>query len=413
MKFANKTGVGCTRPRLLVLASTYPRWPGDPEPGFVHELSKRMVEWFDVIVVCPHTIGAKRREFMDGVQVERYRYAPASLESLVNNGGITTNLVRYPWKWLLVPTFLLGLAWATARLMHRSRVDIIHAHWLIPQGCVAAFAALLRRRHHFVVTSHGADLFALRAPIFQILKRFVVRRASAITVVSEAMKNELVAIGADVGRVTVQPMGVDLADRFTPVFGGLHRATDEILFVGRLVEKKGLRDLVSAMPAILEQRPAAVLTIVGFGPELATVKALATDLGLSDHVHFLGPRSQADLPALYRRAAVFVAPFTEAATGDREGLGLVLVEALGCGCPVVTTYTPAVREVFGGWPEYVADPGSPSSLAAQVVRVLNGQSAARAWVERQLPSLRDRFEHSRVAAGYADLLQAAIVDSPR
>ena len=107
------------RRRLLVLTSTYPRWPNDREPGFVHELCKRLTGDFDVTVLSPHASGAMVEEIMDGVSVRRYRYAPASWETLVNNGGIVTNLKRQPWKWLLVPGFLLVQAWAVWRLIRR------------------------------------------------------------------------------------------------------------------------------------------------------------------------------------------------------------------------------------------------------------------------------------------------------
>src|ERR1700761_7916542 len=96
------------RPRLLVLTSTYPRWAGDPEPGFVHELSRRLAETFDVRVIGPHAAGALAWERLDGVDIHRYRYAPVAMETLVNHGGILTNLKRSIWKWLLVPTFLAG-----------------------------------------------------------------------------------------------------------------------------------------------------------------------------------------------------------------------------------------------------------------------------------------------------------------
>ena len=120
------SGIGSSRlPVLLVLASTYPRWPADPEPGFVHELSRRLTERYRVIVLCPHASGAKPRETMDGVEVVRYRYAPERWETLVNDGGIVTNLKRARWKLLLVPGFVLGQAWVAWRLMRRERVDAV------------------------------------------------------------------------------------------------------------------------------------------------------------------------------------------------------------------------------------------------------------------------------------------------
>ena len=152
-----------SRPRLLVLTSTYPRWRNETEPGFVHELSRRLTDQFDVRVVGPHAPGALRHENMDGVEIRRFRYAPVRLQTLVNDGGIVTNLKRQPWKWLLVPSFILGLFWSTWREIRRWRPDVVHAHWLIPQGLVMALlSALSSRTPPYVVTSHGADLFALR-----------------------------------------------------------------------------------------------------------------------------------------------------------------------------------------------------------------------------------------------------------
>jgi len=395
------------RPSVLVLASTYPRWLGDPEPGFVHELAKRMVSDFNVAVLCPHAPGASGSQLMDGVRVVRYRYAPQRLETLVNDGGIVTNLRRQPWKWLLVPGFVLSLFWHTLKLTRQNKVSVIHAHWLIPQGLIVALARMILPKSvpQYVVTSHGADLFALRGFGVRLLKKFVVRKAHSVTVVSESMRDELMRVCAVTSEVLVRPMGVDLKHSFSPV-PSAPRSQHEILFVGRLVEKKGLRDLIDALPTVLEQYPRARLTIAGFGPELHERKRQVEQLGISSNVKFIGAVTQSDLPALYRRAALFVAPFVQARSGDREGLGLVMVEALGCGCPVVTTRTPSVREVFSGWPRFLAEPGSPSSLATQIAMVFADPAAARAWAAEERVKVQTKFDYDGVAAAYVALLKA-------
>ena len=384
----------------------------------MHELAKRLTDDFEVIVLGPHAPGAPVEEVMDGVQVLRYRYAPAALETLVNDGGIVTNLKRRPWKWLLVPGFMIALLWTTWRLTLLLRPHVIHAHWLLPQGIVVALLSRLGvAMPPLLVTSHGADLFALRARPLQALKRFVSRRAAAISVVSTAMRVELAEIGADCTKVSVQPMGVDLTTRFT-LDSTVERSRTEILFVGRLVEKKGLRHLLDALPSILEHHPAVYLTIAGFGPEEAPLKDQAIALGIAGKVRFLGAVRQAELPDFYRRAALLVAPFVEARGGDQEGLGLVLVEALGCGCPVVTTRIPAVREIFGGdWPDFVATPGSAESIAHQVLRLFDGLTPAYAAVDAGRPALREGFDWERVSAGYSrtllDICEREKAISPR
>jgi glycosyltransferase involved in cell wall biosynthesis len=392
-----------------VLASTYPRWAGDPEPGFVHELCKRLTREFTVTVVTPHARTAQRHECMDGVHVRRFRYAPPSLETLVSDGGIVNNLKRRPWKWLLVPGFLIASVISSLRIARTIRPDVVHAHWLIPQGVIAAvLETLLSRSPPFVVTSHGADLFALNGRIPVLAKRLVVGRAALVTAVSNSMAPILLSLGANKDRLAIASMGVDLDDRFV-ADPTVPRSRHEILFVGRFVEKKGLHLLIAAMPTILRAKPDAHLTVVGFGPEEARCRTLVAQLAIEGRVTFLGPVSQDLLPSLYRRAAVFVAPFVRAADGDQEGLGLVAIEAMGCGCPVVLGDVDAVAEVAqvaGDWA--VVTPVVPDTLAAAVLRQMECPSP-----EKSLGALKARFGWHGVAERYSTWLQQVAMQRRR
>jgi len=393
------------KPRLLVLASTYPRWAGDHEPGFVHELARRLTEHFEVSALVPHAPGALTFELLDGVQVHRFRYAPSTFETLINDGGIATNLRRAPWKWLLVPCFMIAQLLAAARLLGRQLPDVVHAHWIIPQGLImASLSAMGLRVPPVLLTSHGADLFTLKQPPLLWLKRFACRRAEALTVVSRAMLAEVEVLGVAPDRVQVRSMGVDLSERFTPC-SSVARSDTEILFVGRLVEKKGVIHLVRAMPKILEVRPRARLSIAGFGPDESRLKSAVQDLGLSSHVVFLGAVAQHALPSLYRRAAVFVAPFVQAESGDQEGLGLVVPEAVGCGCPVVVSDIPAARD-FG---LDTVQPGSSEALAARIISILSSPEQARASAEEIRRQFVERFDWGRVAAEYSEVLDGIVL----
>lgn len=386
-----------------MLASTYPRWKGDHEPGFVHALARRLVDRFDVIAVVPHAPGAARREVLDGVTVTRYRYAPATLETLVNDGGIASNLRRSPWKWFLLPTFICMQWWEAMRV--RTGDTIVHAHWLIPQGIVAR--ALGRP---YVLTSHGADVFSLRGRLPSLAKRVALHGAAAVTVVSRAMVGAVHDLGRG-PRALVRPMGVDLESLFTPG-GAPHAARDpsHVLFVGRLVEKKGVDVLLHAFARVCAQHPEARLSIVGHGPLEGDLKALARGLDLADRVMFTGPLEQERLVPMYRRATVFVAPFRETASGDQEGLGLVMVEALGCGCPVIASDLPATRDVLSEAPGCTAvPPDDVDALAAAIDQVLSNPASAAAQAACGVVRLRERFDWRSVADGYAHLLFRAKV----
>ncbi|WP_084592640.1 glycosyltransferase [Pseudohaliea rubra] len=399
------------KPRLLVLASTYPRWSGDHEPGFVHELARRLNDRFEVHVLAPHAPGARRREVLDGVAVERFRYAPTQLQSLINDGGIMSNLGRHRWKWLLIPPFFLAQLFATFRALLRLRPRVVHAHWILPQGLTIALVKQLFRTP-FVLTAHGADLFALRGSLFRLVKRWVCAQATTVTVVSEAMASAISELNIPDGKALVRPMGVDLEVRFTPD-PTVERIPKQLLFVGRLVEKKGVNYLLEALPLITEKHPDVTLTIVGFGPEELLLREMAARLGINGRVSFLGAAPQESLPKLYRQCGLFVAPFAPAQTGDQEGLGLVLVEALGCGCPVLAGDVAAVRDVLPDSRQRVR-PANPPALASAISEILALSSAE--LLERYEPLFQQslhRFSWSNVNDAYAKLLNEAVATSAR
>ncbi len=207
--------------------------------------------------------------------------------------------------------------------------------------------------------------------------------------VSQALQKETLKLGVYPDKVKVIPMGVDLKNTFVPDLD-LKRSDHELLFVGRLVEKKGVEVLIKAMPEILASRPETSLTIAGSGPLENDLKALTARLNLSDKVSFLGMVPQNQLPRLYQRAALAVFPFVRAKSGDQEGLGLVIVEAMGCGCPVIASNIPAVHDtVIHNQTGILVQPGSPQDLAQAVITALDDKSLCR----KIAPMARHKVEH--------------------
>jgi glycosyltransferase involved in cell wall biosynthesis len=392
------------RPRLLVLTSTYPRFPGDPQPAFVHELARRLKDRFEIDVVAPHAPGLAQKEVLDGVRIHRFRYAPGRLEDLAYDGGMLNRLRARPLRWLLVPFYLTAMVLTARRLIKRRGHAVIHAHWLIPQGLAALFCRRVGgRRVPVLCTLHGGDLFGLDVGWANRLRASILARLDAVTVVSEAMRQRVQALGRNLPESAVIPMGTDLTDRFTP--DPTVSREPFLLFVGRLVRKKGVDLLLDAFASITGDHPELTVVIVGDGPERTALEAQANGLGIDGRVRFLGSVRNDHLPDLCRRATAAVFPFRKEATGDQEGFGLVVVEAMGCGCPVVCTDVPAVRDIF---PETevasLIPPESSSELASVIRRVVTDPTTAAetAWTAKQFVSAR--FDWWRAAAGYDDLL---------
>jgi glycosyltransferase involved in cell wall biosynthesis len=356
----------------------------------------------DVKVLCPSAKGAKRAEKMDNVVVVRFRYAPNAFETLVHNGGIVNNIRSNPWKVALLPTFVFAQFVTALWLCLRSRPDVIHAHWLIPQGVVAAvISKCFCRKIPFLVTSHGTDLWSFKGRAFKFIKGWVAHRASIVAVVSNAMKKELVDQVGEVRNLVVAPMGVDLANQFRPITHetGSRR---QIISVGRLIEAKGVEYLIRALPNLVKKFPDSKALIVGDGPDKARLQGIAKKVGAADYCEFMGKVSNSELPDLYRSSAVFVAPFLQ------EGLGLVCIEALGCGCPVVVSDIPAIADVVEHSGNVHLVPIQDSgAICDAVTNVFMNLDVELSTAKHSHSPLFARFDWSSVSVNYFKLLERA------
>lgn len=391
------------RLRVLVLTSTFPRWKNDTEPAFVFELSRRLVASFDVTVLSPRTLGSKRQEDMAGLRVIRFPYFFQRWEKLaMHGGGILNKLKSHPLYYLMIPFFLLGQLRAVIVLLRSEQFDLIHAHWLIPQGLIAALSLLItRQKIPLLCTSHGGDLYALRGKILERLKRWIMDKSAALTVVSKAMKKTVVDMSVDPAKVEVIPMGVDLKGLFTPD-PRVQRKTDELLFVGRLVEKKGVHFLLEAMSAVLKKHPSVRLILAGSGPMEQELRQQAGRLHLSERVDFLGMVAQTQLPALYQRATLAIFPFVVAKSGDQEGFGLVQVEAMGCECPVIAGDLPAIHDIIAHEENGLIFPsGNAEALADAIIKLLDKSELRARLAGEGRKRVVQKFDWEIVAGKYA------------
>ena len=326
--------------KLLVTASTFPRWEGDTEPRFVLDLASHMTDKFDVTVLVPAAPGANDREILKGVKVIRYHYFPIhKWETLCYPGAIVPRIKEKKIRILLVPFLFVSLYVQLFRLL--PQFDIVHAHWLIPQGIVQSFF-----KKPYVVTGHGGDVTSLNKGLLKNLKKRCLCRAQQVTVVSEHLKCQAQRMTCEINPRVI-PMGVD-SSRFgkqykvSNYFGQGEKSV--VLFVGRLAEKKGVAYLIDAMKEI-----DAVLVIVGDGPlreELEIKGNVVNTVSGWNKVRFEGAMTHEQLRTIYASADIFACPSVTAQDGDQEGFGLVMLEAMASGLPVVASRSGGIVQLI-------------------------------------------------------------------
>lgn len=321
--------------KLLVTASTFPRWEGDTEPRFVLDLASHMTDEFDITVLAPATSGAKDKEVLEGVNVIRYHYFPIhKWETLCYPGAIVPRIKEKKVRIFLVPFLFLSLYLHLFKLL--PRFDIVHAHWLIPQGIVQSFF-----KKPYIVTGHGGDVTSLNKGIFRKLKIRCLRKAKKVTVVSNYLKGKVQELVSEL-EPDVIPMGVD-----TKKFGKQYFVSNYfgqgdkkvVLFVGRLAEKKGVTYLIEAMREI-----DALLVIVGDGPLRKQLEKQAEDI--REKVVFMGSKTHEELKTIYASADIFAAPSVTAKDGDMEGMPTVIMEAFASKLPVIVTETGGIPDII-------------------------------------------------------------------
>ncbi|MEJ5914319.1 glycosyltransferase [Pseudokineococcus sp. 1T1Z-3] len=295
-------------------------------------------------------------------------------------------------------------------LLARPGVRLVHAHFG-RDGMLVAPAAR-RAGLPLVVTFHGYDVTRLPVePRTGAAYRRGLRRlfesATVLVAVSEYVRERLLALGAPEAKVVVQPIGIPPGPPPprdpTPV--------RRLLFVGRLVEKKGVADLLDAVAALPEELRRTPVEVCGDGPLRPELEARAAERGLV--VEFRGHRSPDQLRAAYQGGGIFCGPSKRAPGGDAEGLGMVFLEAAAAGLPVV-----AYRH--GGVPEAVDDDvtgllvpeGDVGALSAALARVLGDDDLARSMGAAGRALVEQRYDITRCTAALEDLYDRVAAGAP-
>src|SRR5262245_16678472 len=243
---------------VVMVTTSYPRYPGDTPGAFMEPIAKGIAaRGHEVHVVASWHPKITRRASEDGVFFHFFRYAPlASLNVFGYASGLEADVRVKRRTWMVAPLALAAGWFKAMRVAQKRRATIMHGHWVVPGGVIAAAA---RPSLPLVVSLHGSDVFvAERSAPAGAAARRVFRQAGFVTACSADLANRAVALGAAAERLDVVPYGVDAA-RFRPAADARVRlrsaagiaADDPVIFTaGRLVRKKGFEYLIDALPMI-------------------------------------------------------------------------------------------------------------------------------------------------------------------
>jgi len=313
---------------------------------------------------------------------------------VLNPAGFLGKLLRK----LAYFTSIAPLPWV--RGLAREKFDIFHVHF----GTEAVHVWPLARALGLpmVVTLHGSDIAIHRdwwrsgkgGALMRGYPRHIARVARHpgvhFVAVSEAVRERAIARGIPAEKIHVCYIGVDIG-RFVRGPVPVEQRARRVLYVGRLVEKKGCTYLVEAFARVQRAVPDAELVIVGDGPLHAELSAMAVRLGIN--ATFTGALPSQEVRKRFDEARVFCLPSVVAANGDSEGLPIVIIESGACGVPVVTSAVGGATEgIVDGVTGFAFEERNVDQLADRLVRLLTDDALASSMSRAGAAFVRERFD---------------------
>jgi phosphatidyl-myo-inositol dimannoside synthase len=308
-----------------------------------------------------------------------------------------------PW----LPLFLVSSALRLAAAARRGEVALVH----LGDPVLAPLGRAVRRFGVPVcVTVHGLDV-SFPHPLYRRWLRGAFDRLDAYVCISNAARDAAVAAGAPSAKTSV--IGVGLTPP-GPAHVPVAREADRLLFVGRLVRRKGLGWFVRAvLPKLVEQRRSVRLAVIGAGQERQAIELAASAAGVADRIDWLGPLADDDKWSWYRRAAVCVMP-NVSVPGDLEGFGIAALEAGAAACPLVASDLEGLRDAIehreGGLLVRAED---AEAWVRAIMGLLDDPTAARALGERAAAWVRAHRGWDAVCDGYEALFDTLVAGARR
>ena len=271
-----------------------------------------------------------------------------------------SEIARWTWK----------AYWFSRKLINENNYDLCHCWFGWPPGVIGY---LFRKKMPYIVALRGSDvpgynprLKILDKLVFRFISRIICGNAKIVTALSRNLKKLAEKTFSETD-IEIIYNGVDV-DKFKPMVNKPNFNID-ILFVGRLIERKGIINLLKAFKAVCDEYKNCELTIVGEGPERNYLKNFCKQMKIESSVKFVGAVEYKDIDKMYQKAGIFVLPSLE------ESLSNVIQEAMASGLPIITTDTGAAELIDGNG--FIVEKGGYKQIKKAIVEYISNPELMR------------------------------------
>ena len=339
----------------------------------------------------------RKSEISNNINVFRFRYFFKKWEKLSHDMSVPEKLKSNRLYFFVLPFFMIFGMISAHFYAKKNDFDVIHVHFPFP---LALFGIAMKKhsKKPLVMTCHGSEVnMAKKNFVFRMIFKRMLRHADFITVNSTFMKNEVEKIIPD-KNIEIIPMGAGIGDISEK--GTIKKeqsAKTTILFVGRLIEVKGVKHLIDAVKMLDPDK--FELHIAGDGPEREKLEKSA-----SPNVIFHGYQTGKNLEELYRKADIFVLPSIVDSAGYTEGLGTVLLEAANFSVPLIGTNVGGIPDIIiNGKTGLLVPQKDPEAISEAVKKLSENPELRDTLVENARKHIEKSFSWEVITGKFFDI----------
>ncbi|MHA1797737.1 MAG: glycosyltransferase family 4 protein [Candidatus Helarchaeota archaeon] len=386
------------------MSTSFPRYQNDYIAPFLLELFQQIQKNNnELFVIAPQMKGTPRVDDVRGVKVFRIKYTKNHQNQVLGDGFLIERLKESNQNKFNLLKFLLNALKKAVYLHKKKNFQIIHSQWIFPSGLLGLILKYLIDRP-LVITIHGASIFLMNKYSFlKPILKLTLKKADLVIFNSSHTMNETLKIQQKIKNKRVIHQGINIK-RFQDItekevrHSELFKEKPIILSIGRLIERKGFEYLIKSMREIKIKFPYSKLIIIGKGPLDIKLKELVSNLKLGKNVFFLGEVNGDDIPFYYKNSNVFVLPSIIDKNGDTEGLGIVLLEAMASGIPIIGTKVGGIPDIiFDGTNGILVEQKNSKSLAKAILKILSNENLSKKFTRNGLKIIKDAFQWKEIS----------------